>query len=606
MALPASLSRKDRVHEEFPLEEGKVAADGKELPSAIEAIGAAAAAGPAPILPDVVPVKIDRRGIKIAVSQNCLAALKHYIAPLSLRESSVSLAAMPKAKEEKAAYDQKMVDLRRDERFSPDYVNLGTKVDYLQQIIKNPRLISERNIQRITDNPAILAEVKKCKDDNSRRKIIQMLTCELMGHPVYVALKMHEHDPLVHVLHMASEIFHHHSEGMSVFETYGHGLLGPLDKAEYSAAEVEAHLRVAVSASSNSSVDNLAARLFTHAPFHWERAGATHQSNKAGSDETYNPYETGNYNASLGDYQFGDVSIGSSAGPNPSHRDYRIFPATGQFNSNLVRLLDGRGPSHLQAVLEGAEDHQGPKDRRASVIAMERDDPNLSIMALPLDGDAWDGTGAFHGVRTTRDFITQIAVKLGGDRLVEDPDDASGFRIPATVDREAVSRAIMRFKNAFQTLEGTAAWTELEKSGKLCKTLLLGFNSCLILEGMRVQAGRSEQVVVDGLTIKPTCNMACKQGIDRGAVQNQMVRLLVDANQQGDFQFSRTKVRQYCGYTAGRATSVEARRIQKKRFETVPNFLSLVAAARPQERRAFLAALELPENLRFVPSNGRA
>lgn len=604
--MPASISRKDRVREEFQPEENKVAVEDKELPAAREAIGATGAAGPAPIVADAAPVKIDRRGIKIAVSQNCLAALRRYIAPLSLHESSASIAALPKAVEEKAAYDQKMIDLRRNERFTPEYLDLGKRVNYLQQIITNPRLISEKNIRKITDNPAILAEVKKCKDDNSRRKIIQMLTCELLGHPIYQALKMHEHDPLVHLLHMTSVIFHHHSEGMSVFETYGQGLLGPLEKAEYSAAEVETHLRSAVSASSRSSVDNLASRLFTHAPFHWERAGATHESNKAGSDETYNPYETGNYNAALGDYQFGDVRIGSSAGPNPSHREYRIFPGTTQFNRNLANLTGGRGPSHLQAVLEGAEDHQGPKDRRASVIAMERDDPNLSIMALPLDGDAWDGTGAFGRVKCTRDFIALIAAKLDGDRRAGDPDAANGFRIPAILNQEGVSRAIMRFKNAYQTLEGTQAWAELEKNGQLCKTLLLGFNSCLILEAMRVQAGRSEQVVVDGLTIKPTCNMACKQGIDRGAVQNQMVRLLVDANEQGNFQFSRTKVRQYCGYTAGRATSVEARRIQKKRFETLPNFLSLVAAARPQEQRAFLAALELPENLRFIPSSGRA
>jgi hypothetical protein len=604
MAAPSSVvSSKDRVGDYEIENKGQVEVQGP-IGVAQEAIVPHDAA--ATNLPPEKAVKLDRRAIKNEVSKHCLATLKETVGTLSLAEPSKSLEQFPKAAEQLAKYIKIREGFERgDERFPRDYRDLERRVALLQRIINEPASMQHQDLVAIGADDETVAELLR-DDPSSKRKIIQELVCLLLKHPIYRTLKEYEHDPLVHFLNMAAEVIHHHSEGMSVFETYGQTLLPQLDDVECDAAALKTHLEKAIGASSWSNVDTKLGRVFTHLPFHWSRSAATKESNEAGSDKTYNPYKTGNYNGSLGAFHLGDVRIGTSAAPNPSHPDYTIFPATHQLNANIGVLTGTMGPTHLQVVLEGEEDHQGPKDRRQSVVEMEKANANLSVMTLPMDGHANDGTGPFAGVRTSREFADIVERHILGRKGEE-----IGFRFPALLNDEAIRTAIANFRNSFGALEGTPAWQKLIDRNELCKTLVAGLNSCFILEGIKAQARNPVEVVIDGVRIRSTCNFACKQGIDRGAVQNQMLRMIVDAKRKGNFKFTKKQIKQYCGYTAGRAISVEARRIQKKRYEALTNFLSLLTPSDPSKAAemtargaGFLVGHGIPDNLQFIPSNG--
>lgn len=422
------------------------------------------------------------------------------------------------------------------------------------------------------------------KDENERRKQIQHKLCEILK--TFSSEKPAYRD----FVYLAGQIIHNLSEAMSVFEAYGASLIGEESQAKdaYNYGELLAFMETAVKRSSDASVDSLQDRIFTHSFRHPERALATWLSERASADKLYNPYETGNQNAFLGRYCLHGTEIGSSAGPNPSHSDYTILPALLERNADIDSRLRLR---HLQTVLEGAEEKSGAKKRRESVVAMEEQHKTLATMTLPLDGEAWKGKGLFADVDSAASFY---------GFLFNQPED---IYIPELIPHRSVQQAGERFLRAFSHLEGTSGWEELRKAKTLSKTLLLGFNACLILSGIESLAAHPLQLDLHGLPIRSTCNMACKQGIDRGAIQNLMVRMLVDAHERKDFTLSQEQLHQYCGYIAGRAVSVEGRRIQKDRFVALTQFVRLIASATPEQRRAFLRDLELPADMCFVPSH---
>jgi hypothetical protein len=512
---------------------------------------------------------------------------------MSLERSSPDILKLPKSKEKGVLYHSLLRALNPEK-----YAKLKKAVEKIQQMINEP--------------PKSLA------DYNDYRKDLQEEINEALELPAYERLKEHEHDPLVHFLHTAADILHNHSEGMSIFEDLGKELIGPVEKREYDFKEIGPILDEARKKSSSASVDTPQERLATHTFLHPLRFVGTILSRWKGPARIYDAYDTGNYNAELGTYHIDGVVFRSSAGPNPSHPDYRIFPAIHQRNSNLAHLLGvepGIGPTHTQLILEGGEEESGPKERRNVVIQMANE--QCTAMAVPMDGDAWRGKGAFQGIRTAHEFLTAVVTSMNKDgyRTIREGKKDNGFIIPPTLLTQAqIEEANAAFLSAFTHLERTAAWAKVVKEGRICKTLLLAYDAILDLKAMVARAEKQKRgaeshpailnLEIDGLKIDITWNRACKQGVDRGAVLNMIHRMIVDAHAKKRFSVSDEQLYQYSGYTAGRARTVEARKIQEGRYEALRCFIDLIAEAPEESRAQFLAALQLPP-IQFVPSNAQ-
>jgi hypothetical protein len=525
-----------------------------------------------PYTESVIPAgkirSIPTRHEKNLVSKNCLLLLKKIVGKLSLEESSKDLLNLPKGESLSLAY--------KAQAKPAGYTSLKAQVTEIQKIISN--------------SPSQLSEC------SSYRKKVQGRICEALKHPVYDKLKSYELDPLVHFLHTAADIIHNHSEGSSAFEQLGGRLLSLEDAKEYDLHQLSQDMDKARKISSNASIDTWYERVFTHSIRHWKRALATLSSNRPHALETYNAYNLGNYNAELGTYFIGQTGFRSSAGPNPSHKDYQIFPAIHQRNENLRQFLGDKAPAGYQIILEGAEKSAGPKERRNHILAQQEVYSQTFAMALPLDGDPWKGHKEFKETRTAAEFAAKIE-RRGHEPL--------GFIIPqkmmTSVDLKEAGNA---FKNAFQHLEGTSTWNDLVAKNQLCKTLLLGYDSILSLKSMVHAAERQPKadLEIDGLKIRSHYNLACKQGIDRGVIMNATLRLFVDALETKQFRLTSKQVKQYCGYTAGRAVNVEARKIQEDRYAALRNLIDLLAAATPENQQQFLASLAIPQ-IRFEPSH---
>jgi hypothetical protein len=530
---------------------------------------------------------------KDRISFNCLSLLQRVLAALSLDEPSADVRALPRGEAEWRRYSDRYLGLQGNANFRRDYADFKRRVAQIQEKINN-----------LPEN------LEVCSD---YRKEIQNLICETLKHPIYRELKDEELNPLVHFLHTASDIIHNRSEGMSVFETLGRKLLPKAksgDDAEYSFATLGQAFDDAREASSPSSIEGLG-RL-GHLVQHPKRFVNTVISEREIFDEFYNAYEVGNYNAHLGHYFVDGMAIQSSAGPNPSHSDYTIFPAVLQRNENVAKLLGvepGTGPAaHCQVILEGAEDKSGAKARREAVIAQEQGRSQFSAVALPLDGNAWKGKKRFQKIRSAEEFSAGIRSSTNFRQVSKIHAKDSGFRISENFLSDGqIEQADREFQAAFSCLEGTERWNHLAGKNELSKTLLLGYDGVLCLNGMRGMARRvlpeHRGLTIDGLPIRPTLNLACKQGIDRGAILNMLLRMIVDARRKGRHVITEKEMLQYCGYLAGRARTVESRKIQLDRYEALRNFVSLIVAASPDKQRGFLDALGLPHDIQFVPSH---
>lgn len=534
--------------------------------------------------------KNEKKMLKKNISTNCLNILKEKIGGLELDKVSADLMhQLPKLHKIENKYCAEL------KKCPESYKILRNKIEEIQKAI-------------LTFNP--LQE-----DPNEKRKAIQRSICEALKDPIYQALKCFEMDPLVHFLHTASAIIHNHTESMSVFEEFGSNLLGTLTDSRYSFADLKIKMEEAITKSCSAHVNNLFSRIFTHSIFHPIRTLASMSSLKSGSLDTYNAYEIGNYNAQLGTFWIEGIPIAVSAGPNPSHVDYQIFQAVNQRNENMTQALGlepTTGPSHYQVILEGGENHPGPKERRNKIIEQQTQYPTLTAMALPLDGKPWKGTLEFQNITTTTHFIDQLKKHMEqgtGFRAIDfDPKTDNGFVIPDKIlDDNTIEQTLKTFHEAFTQLEGTNEWDSLSKEQVLSKTLLLGYDAIASLfslaEAARLQSPFT-QLTFNGLDLRSSFNLACKQGIDRGVILNMLVRILIDAMEKKEFSLTKEKMYQYCGYTAGRAVSVEARQIIKERYEALSGFISLITATSQEKQQNFLRVLKgaLPR-MHFQPSH---
>lgn len=534
------------------------------------------------------------RTIKEAVSKNCITKLNKIIGSTNLNKVSQDILKLSK-NNLLSQYNKEFTNKHNNVLFRKKYEEFKNSISQIQELIKTP--------------PKDLNQWSKY------RKNIQQLVCAALTHRIYQELKYWEFNPVVHFLHTASDIIHNHSEGMSAFEKFGtHLLTENLLEKSYDYKKLETTLDQARIKSSTGSIDTLMKRIFSHAIFHPYRTQASWQSPQAFSVVTYNAYDVGNYNAELGTYFVGKVGFQSSAGPNPSHDDYRIFSAINQRNENLAQLSGNKRPaSHTQVILEGGESHAGPKARRNAISSKGKGFSTFSAIALPLDGNAWKGKGTFKDIRTTQDFDHCLRDQMDefGYReerpILKNQELDTGFFIPnAAFSDEKLAQVHDIFVKAFQHFEGTSCWQALSKQNDLAKTLLLGFNTILCLQYLIDVAEKHKKLpvlIIDGLEIRPTFNLACKQGIDRGVILNMMLRMFVDAAAAKDFKVTASQIKQYNGYTTGRAASVEARKIQQDRYDALKNFISLVNSASQEQRQAFLHALHLPADMRFVPSH---
>ncbi len=428
------------------------------------------------------------------------------------------------------------------------------------------------------------------------RENLQNMICKALKHSVYQALKTSEKDPLVHFLHIASDIIHNRSEGMSAYEALGKRLLDELGEdqspSSYTLKEFQQIMDQARTQTSTHNHSSFLGRI-GYSIRHPSRVAGTLVS-RSPLGLQYNAYDLGNYNAELGKWVIDASShFRTSAGPNPTHPNYPIFDAVLQLRKNLKR------PTHTQMILEGAEGG-GAKQRRDVMLAKPNETGHpLHAFALPMDGPPRAGKKAFATVGTSQDFTRELFKER----------DSLGLVLPeATIAADSVEVTLKHFHNALSHLEGTDTWMKLYDKNELSGTLLLGFDAIFALRYMIHAAANkracSVQLQKEGYNVDSTCQITCKQGVDRGAVVNILMRILVDAKNRGGFDgITPRQLQQYCGYTFGRALNVDARQIAESRYKFLRNFLNLLSHATPQQQRNFLDDLNLPPDMHFVPSN---
>ncbi len=425
---------------------------------------------------------------------------------------------------------------------------------------------------------------------SDHREKIQQRVCQALHDSAYQNNKTDHTHPCILFLQIAADIIHNHAEGMSVYETLGERLLqGAPEQAQYTCKDLGSMMELARRKAASVHCDSRMAKAAHIIRHPWRGIGSLISVSSKGLQ--YNAYNLGNHNAHLGTWVVGRGRFHTSAGPNPTHQDYSIFNATLQLRENM----QCPHVTHTQGILEGAERHKGPQQRRNRMLekAAKPNSP-LHAFALPMDGPAHSGKGRFASVRSAKDFAQQVR-------------DHEALVLPEkSMSYSAFAKAQERFQNACSHLEGTSAWESLVHSKQLSGTLLLGFNVILALSQLAdaAQRGLAGAAQLGNYSVCSTYQITCKQGIDRGVIVNMLMRILVDAKNRGTFDgISLQELRQYCGYTFGRARNVDARQILEERYKCLRNFLRLVIAASPNAQKAFLDALDLPQDMRFIPSN---
>lgn len=499
---------------------------------------------------------------KVAISEKCLSLLKTVLGGRSLIHRSADLANLSNGGGELQRY-QTFVGQMNPEQIRLR-TNLHSEVKKLQTLLNNPNAIPG-------------------KDAQDKRKHLQEKLCKLLESDIYSVLKGYEIDPLVHFLHTAADIMHNHAEAMSSFEDLGQYLVKePLSQDEYNYQELQELMKAAVDRSAEASAGSRWGFL------HPKRAFDNWMSQNS---KGHNASGAGNIYARLGAIQINGKRIGVTVGPNPASGGYPIYSAFLQRNENLAKFFGGNGPTHVQFALEGP---QAPLPSQIKVSA--------KVNALPFDAPI-----AKKGQESVDAFLDEIhhlyQTKDHGGFFLHDIQ--VNYENPGSIEYGSplLQFSKQTFRSAFGALEGTKGFLELQTSGRLTKALLLGFNAIVHLKSLEMQAEKvPEPVTIDGLTITSSCNSACKKGVDRGAVMNMAIRMLVDARAKGNFTLNKEQIYQYCGFTAGRARMVEARRIKEEEYDALDAFMTLFGKASDASVEAFFKGLDLPD-MEFIPSH---
>ena len=288
--------------------------------------------------------------------------------------------------------------------------------------------------------------------------------------------------------------------------------------------------------------------------------------------EDYNSYDHGNEEQMIGEFVYQEKRMLFFLGPGLG-QDREIDLAYLDYLKQNKRM-------HWQQSLENP-DVPGEEARRKVQQTILRGYGDL-FTAISLDGEEVKGFGLQDG----NDFVEKYYNRL--DPLVQE-----NFVLP----QEQRDAALMQARSlAHKITSDNNEWKMLSapRKGAVLLSLFQLLATLRIMKDQFSQAGSSGVVGVR--------SEACKQDIDRGVVMNALTLFSMEALKE-DPQWDRIASLLH-GVVFSRALMVDERAILPKRFEIIPNFLSVVGAT-DQTFQAFTRALkEAGEGLAFqdVPS----
>lgn len=441
--------------------------------------------------------------------------------------------------------------------------------------------------------PALFAQIRKIQGLLNKKKSgqthahMQAVRAELdkaLALASYQKLKTDKSHPAVAFLHLAAHALVAQSEGMAEMEAHGAALLEGTERETGLKGLVSA-LGHVVSDGSVFDKDSKVTFLFW-ALFHPQKAFAAFLGNDGDFGKSYNSYAHGNANIYLGHYEVRGTKMHFYQGPGPTGD--RIFEAH-------LQHLKNSGQKQLQHTLE-QPGQAGEASRRLMQQAMaEAHKETMTLIATPLDGPAWNGTGPFEGVMQSIEYfaaLEEYVMKDGAHRkMPTNPAEDNGFYFPEEVISDSELEEAFDFsKRRFTEFEVYSRHYQCMGAERQNKARLLAFDTLVSLQAMVNSAEGGEMFF----------GQACKQDIDRGVVVNILSRVYIDG--MNGVPIDVAYINQIAGMLHIRPEMVDDRAILMDRFEPLFDMLQILS-----ENPGFFADLRDDfdgrlEGVSFVPA----
>ncbi|NGX45676.1 MAG: hypothetical protein K940chlam2_00833 [Chlamydiae bacterium] len=395
--------------------------------------------------------------------------------------------------------------------------------------------------------------------------------------PVYQGSKSDETQPAIAFLHRAAHALVAQSEGMAEMQAHGAALLKDTEGAalrkdtegaallkdterEVGLTGLVKALEYVVSEGSVFNRDSKAALVFW-ALFHPQKTFAAFLGNDGDFGKGYNSYENGNANIYLGHYQVGETKMHFYQGPGPTGD--RVFEAHLQY-------LENHGLKQLQHTLE-QPGQAGEAARRLMQLEMAKAHLiTMTLIATPLDGPAWKGTGPFADEMESIEYFDTLQEFVMDGRahreMPTNPAEDNGFYFPEEVISDSELETAFDFsKWRFTEFEMDSLHYKAMDSRRQNKARLLAFDTLVSLVVM-VNSAEGEEMFF---------GQACKQDIDRGVVINILSRVFIDG--MNGVKIDKTYINQIAGMLHLRPEMVENRAIVMDRFEPLFDMLQILS-----------------------------
>ena len=417
--------------------------------------------------------------------------------------------------------------------------------------------------------PALFAQIRKIQDmlgevkPGSTHAHMQAVRAELdkaLALSAYQDLKTEASHPAVAFLHLAAHALVAQSEGMEEMQSHGAALLEGTERGSGLEGLVSA-LDHVVSDGSVFDKDSKAAFVFWTI-FHPQKAFAAFLGNDGDFGKSYNSYAHGNANIYLGHYQVRGTKMHFYQGPGPTGD--RIFEAH-------LQHLENNGKKQLQHTLE-QPGQAGEAARRLMQQDMaEAHKETMTLIATPLDGPAWKGTGPFEAEMESNEYFEELQdFVMEGDahrKMPTNPVEDNGFYFPEEVLSDSDLEEAFDFsKRRFTEFEINSDHYQAMSAKRQNKARLLAFNTLVSLQAMIKSAEGAEEMFF---------GQACKQDIDRGVVINILSRVYIDG--MNGVPIDEAYINQIAGMLHLRPEMVDDRAILMDRFEPLFDMLQILA-----------------------------
>lgn len=416
-----------------------------------------------------------------------------------------------------------------------------------------------KQVQKIQ---AMVAEVVKPGHTHAHMQAVREEIDKALSLPSYQSSKGDEANPEIAFLHQAVCALTVKSEGMNEMEAHGARLMEGQEREDGIKGLANA-LDSVVAKGSVFNKDSKIALLFWSI-FHPQKAFTAFIGNQSGIGKYYNSYAHGNANIYLGYYQVNGKKVHFYQGPGPTGD--RLFGA-------FLQHLENHGATHQQLSLE-QPGQAGEAERRLLQLDMKEAHPDtLSLLAMPLDGPAWKGTGPFSGEMDSSNYFDTLKDFVMTDdahrTMQRDRTEDNGFYFP----KEAISDK--ELDDAFTF--ATTRFTEFEDNSSHFKDMdgkrenkarLLAFDTLVSVQAMFNYAKGSKGEM--------SYSQACKQDIDRGVIVNVLTRVYIDG--MNGVTIDEAYINQLVGMVDIRPEMVEGRIILMDRFEPLSDMLHIIAA----------------------------